>query len=73
MVSRETGGRQWALCSHPLAMVSSSLVSDNVTRVAQEGNMFVRVDGEICIPNAPHLMSDMMGYFDFRHWMRIDV
>tara|TARA_B110001450_G_scaffold248290_1_gene264290 strand:- start:228 stop:1601 length:1374 start_codon:yes stop_codon:yes gene_type:complete len=70
MVSRNDGRRQWPLCTHPRTSASTSLASS----VAEAGTeMFVRVDDELCVPNAPHLMSDLLGYFDVRHWMRVDV
>lgn len=70
MVSRNGGMRQWPLCTHPCTNASTSLapcVADSVDE------MFVRVDDELCVPNAPHLMSDLLGYFDVRYWMRVDV
>jgi hypothetical protein len=70
MVSRNGGTRQWPLCTHPCANVSTSLASSVAEAM---GEMFVRVDDELCVPNAPHLMSDLLGYFDVRHWMRVDV
>ena len=70
MVSRNDGRRQWLLCTHPCANASMSLAS-SVSDVKDE--MFVRVDDEVCVPNAPHLMSDLLGYFDVRYWMRVDV
>lgn len=70
MVSRNGGRRQWPLCTHPCANASTSLAS-SVAEVRDE--MFVRVDDELCVPNAPHLMSDLLGYFDVRNWMRVDV
>lgn len=70
MVSRNGGTRQWPLCTHSCANASTSLAS-SVAEVTDE--MFVRVDGDLCVPNAPHLMSDLLGYFDVRHWMRVDV
>jgi hypothetical protein len=70
MVSRNGGTRQWPLCTHSCANASTSL-APSVADVVDE--MFVRVDDELCVPNAPHLMSDLLGYFDVRHWMRVDV
>jgi len=70
MVSRNSGMRQWPLCTHPCANSSTSL-APCVAELVDE--MFVRVDDELCVPNAPHLMSDLLGYFDVRHWMRVDV
>lgn len=70
MVSRNGGMRQWPLCTHPCTNAPVSL-APCVAEVADE--MFVRVDDELCVPNAPHLMSDLLGYFDVRHWMRVDV
>ena len=69
MVSRGDGTRQWALCTHPCAHATS--IAPSVSDVGDE--MFVRVDSELCVPNAPHLMSDLLGYFDPRHWTRVDV
>lgn len=69
MVSRDGGIRQWPLCTHPCIYASSLAAS--VTDVNDE--LFVRVDGDICVPNAPYLMNDLLGYFDVRHWMRVDV
>jgi hypothetical protein len=69
MVSRSSGTRQWALCTHPCAHASS--LAQSVSDVTDE--MFVRVDDGLCVPNAPHLMSDLLGYFDVRHWMRVDA
>lgn len=70
MVSRMGGTRHWPLCTHPCDNVTTSL-APCISEVAEE--MFVRVDDELCVPNAPHLMSDLLGYFDVRHWMRVDV
>tara|TARA_B110001452_G_scaffold123280_1_gene102230 strand:- start:8346 stop:10874 length:2529 start_codon:yes stop_codon:yes gene_type:complete len=70
MVSRSGGTRQWPLCTHPCVNLPSSL-APNIANVGNE--MFVRVDDDLCVPNAPHLMSDLLGYFDPRHWMRVDV
>jgi hypothetical protein len=70
MVSRNGGMRQWPLCTHPCANVSTSLASSVANA---KDAMFVRVDDQLCVPNAPHLMSDLLGYFDIRHWMRVDV
>jgi hypothetical protein len=70
MVSRNGGARQWPLCTHPCTNASTSL-APCVAELVDE--MFVRVDDELCVPNAPHLMSDLLGYFNVRHWMRVDV
>lgn len=70
MVSRNGGTRQWPLCTHQCVNASTSL-APCVADLVDE--MFVRVDDELCVPNAPHLMSDILGYFDVRHWMRVDV
>ncbi len=70
MVSRNGGARQWPLCTHPCTNASTSLATCIANLVDE---MFVRVDDELCVPNAPHLMSDLLGYFNVRHWMRVDV
>ena len=69
MVGRGGGTRQWMLCTHPCACASS--LADSVSDASER--MFVRVDDEVCVPNAPHIMNDMLGYFDNRRWMRVDV
>tara|TARA_B110001450_G_scaffold18786_1_gene17235 strand:+ start:13827 stop:16484 length:2658 start_codon:yes stop_codon:yes gene_type:complete len=71
MVSRTGGSRQWPLCTHPCTISASRSMAPCVANVVDE--MFVRVDGDLCVPNAPHLLSDLLGYFDTRHWMRVDV
>lgn len=68
-VSRGGGSRQWMLCTHPCAYASS--LADSVSDASEK--MFVRVDDEVCVPNAPHIMNDVLGYFDNRRWMRVDV
>lgn len=69
-VSRGTGTRSWMLCTHPCKFAPTSIAAC-VADVNDE--LFVRVDGDLCVPNAPHLMCDLMGYFDTRHWMRLDT
>lgn len=67
-VNRRGGGRQWMLCTHPCAHASS--LADCVSDASDK--MFVRVDDDVCVPNAPYIMNDILGYFDYRHWMRVD-
>ena len=69
MVHRRGASRQWMLCTHPCAHARS--IADTVSEATDA--LFVRVDDELCVPNAPHIMSDVLGYFDNRCWMRVDV
>lgn len=70
MVSRSNSTRQWPLCTHPCKYVQGDIAESVGTLVSEK---FVRVDEELCVPNAPHLLCDLCSYFDNRYWERIDV